>query len=185
MTKRQSKRNAAVASAKRQSNLGISDDPILLASGYWVRIRPVSAHLIDGAQAQIETPKPPIVMIEDKGREEENPSDPDYLYALERVDIERSLAATDAMILFGVELIDEEGNPTGVPEDGEWLDKLKFLEKKGLFDLSEFDFEDELDKEFAFKKLVVISTVDLPLVAMANGVRGEDIDNALGTFRGD
>ena len=183
MTKRQSKRNAAVVSAKRQSNLGISDDPILLASGYWVRIRPVSAHLIDGAQAQIETPKPPVVFIEDKGRSEENPSDPDYLHALERVDIERSLAATDAMILFGVDLIDEDGNPADVPPDSEWLDKLRFLEKKGLFSLAEYDLEDELDREFAFKKLVVISTVDLPLVAMANGVRGEDIDNALGIFQ--
>ncbi len=76
MTKRQSKRNPAVKAAKRQSNLGITNDPILLSSGYWVRIRPVSAHLIDGAQAQVKDPEVPVVFIEDKGRSEENPNDP-------------------------------------------------------------------------------------------------------------
>jgi hypothetical protein len=183
MTKRQLKRNPAVKAAKRQSNLGLSNDPILLSSGYWVRVRPVSAHLIDGAQAQVKDPEIPSVYIEEKGREEENPNDPVYLRALERVDVDRSLAATDAMILFGVELINEDETPFELPPDEQWLTKLRLLEKKGIFDLSEFDFDDELDKEFAFKKLVVITAVDLPLIAMANGVQGADIENALDTFQ--
>ena len=184
MTKRQSKRNPAVKAAKRQSNLGITNDPILLSSGYWVRIRPVSAHLIDGAQAQVKDPEIPSVYIEEKGRSEENPNDPVYLRALERVDIDRSLAATDAMILFGVELINEDESPFELPPDDVWLAKLQLLEKKGVFSLAEFDLSDELDKEFAFKKLVVITAVDLPLIAMANGVQGADIENALDTFQG-
>jgi hypothetical protein len=183
MTKRQSKRNPAIKAAKR--NAQPKQEPIQLSSGYWVRIRPVSAHLIDGAQAMIETPEPPMVFIEEKGREEQNPSDPAYLRALERVDIDRSLAATDAMILFGVELVTEDGDKYELPPDSEWLDKLNLLARKGIISLSEYDLDDPLDKEFAFKKLVVISSVDLPVVAMANGVQGIDIENALDTFPSD
>jgi hypothetical protein len=61
MTKRQSKRNPAIKAAKR--NAQPKQEPIQLSSGYWVRIRPVSAHLIDGAQAMIETPEPRIRAI--------------------------------------------------------------------------------------------------------------------------
>jgi hypothetical protein len=107
------------------------------------------------------------------------------LRALERVDIDRSLAATDAMILFGVELVTEDGDKYELPPDSEWLDKLNLLARKGIISLSEYDLDDPLDKEFAFKKLVVISSVDLPVVAMANGVQGIDIENALDTFPSD
>lgn len=175
------KKNPAIKAAKRSVKKPL-DGPIQLSSGYWVRIRPVSAHLIDGAQAMIETPQPPKVFIESKGREEENPNDPAYLHELERLDVIRSLAATDAMILFGVELVTEDGEPFELPPDGEWLSKLRLMEKRRLVDLSEYDLDDPLDKEFAFKKLVVITSVDLPVVAMANGVQGMDIDNALNTF---
>lgn len=184
MTKTQSNRNPAIKAAKRSSSSGVSKEPIQLSSGYWVRIRPVSAHLIDSAQAMVATPDPPMVYIEEKGREEQNPSDPAYLRALERVDIERSLAATDAMILFGVELVNEDGGLFELPPDSEWLDKLRLLERKGIISLSEYDLEDPLDKEFAFKKLVAVSSVDLPIVAMANGVQGIDVENALDTFPG-
>lgn len=177
------KSNPATAVAKQQSKA--ERDPVQLSTGYWVRIRPVSASLIDGAQAMIEDPPVPMVYIEAKGRDEPNPSDPAYLRALERTDTRRVIAATDAMILFGIELVDgPDGNPVGVPEDGEWLQKLRLLEKHGALKLDEFDLKDDIDREFLFKKYIVVGAPDIVLLSLASGVREEDVQNAARTFRG-
>ncbi len=156
--------------------------PVLLSTGYHVRIRPVSASLIDGAQSLVEDPEPPTVWIEDKGRSEINPSDPAYLRALERAEVARAVAASDAMIMFGVELVNEEGEDVGVP-DGLWLKKLLLMDRLGTVDLSQYDMEDPIDMEFLFKKYIVIAAPDFPIVALASGVKEEDIENALRTFQ--
>jgi hypothetical protein len=156
---------------------------VQLSTGYWARIMPVSASLIDGAQALIEDPEPPSVWIDEKGRSELNPSDPAYLRALERAEIKRAVAAADAMILFGVDIVDEKGEPIPIP-DGDWIKRLQLLDKVGTIDIGAYDFDDPIDKEFLFKKFVAVAAPDFPIISLASGVREEDVERATATFRG-
>jgi hypothetical protein len=158
------------------------DDVVQLSTGYWIRIKPVSASLIDEAQSVIKEPDVPTYYIEEKDRHEPNPSDPAYLRALERLDVERAIAAADTIILFGVDLVNEDGTPADIP-DGEWITKLKFLERRGQMDLSIYDFDDPLDREFVFKKYIAVAAPDFMIISEASGIREEDIDRAKRSFK--
>lgn len=159
-------------------------DYVRLSTGYWARIMPVSASLIDGAQALVPDPEPPEVWIEEKGRTEINPSDPAYLRALDRAEVRRAVAAADAMVLFGVEMVDENGDQIETP-GGDWLKKLQLMHRVGTIDIGAYDLEDPIDLEFLFKKYVAVAAPDFPLISLASGVREEDVDRAVATFRGD
>jgi len=176
-----SRRNPAVETAATHKD--ISDTPVKLSTGYWAKIRPVAPSLIDGSQALLEDPKPPMVYIEDLGRETENPSDPKYLRELQMMDVKRAVAAVDAMIMFGVELVDEEGNPVPPPDPSTWLPKLKLMAKMGIADLSPFDTEDPLDLEFMFKRFIAVGAPDAAMVARSSGVTEEALSQAERTFR--
>lgn len=150
---------------------------LTLARGVRAHLVPVASRLLDEVRARVPDPPVPVVKLDD-GREVENPDDPDYQRSLERAAIQRIEAASDAYILFGVELID------GVPPVGEWLPQLRLLEKLGHVDLGRFDLTDPTELEFVYKKLVAVAQVDLRVIAArSGGVREEDIQKALAFFR--
>jgi len=113
----------------------------------------------------------------DKDRDEPNPNDPKYIAAKQEADRQRGIAAIDAVVMFGVELLD------GVPDDG-WLGKLRYLEKRGLLDLESFDLDDPLDLEFLYKRYVAVSAQDIAYIMRTSGVREEDVEAAIRSFRG-
>ncbi len=168
------KKNAAVDVAKQQTAEVVRE--VTLATGYKARLKPVAASLIDEVVGRIKDPPVPVWHNEKKGRDEPNPDDPEYLAALNDLNRERGTAAIDALVMFGVELVD------GVPDDG-WDAKLQYLEKRGLIDLKEFDLSDELDRDFVFKRFIAMSAYDLTLLSSISGVREEDIAEAMETFR--
>lgn len=169
------KRRAAVKVASEME--GDKGGVVILSTGVRVKIHPVSATLIDAVQARIEDPSPPMAFIDEKGREEPNYSDPKYLRAVERAGTDRVIAAMDALILFGVELID------GLPEDESWLNNLRLLERLGTLDLSDLDLDNKLDAEFAYKRYVAMSPQDIGTVAARTGLGEGDIAAAEATFR--
>jgi len=153
-------------------------DVVILSTGYKARIRPVGASLIDDAVARIKDPPVPMYMDEAKGREEENPHDPAYLQALRDANRERAGVAMDAMVMFGIELLD------GVPEDDKWIKQLEFYAKRSGLDLSGYDLDDALEKEFLFKKYIATGTLDLLEVGRRAGLRREDVAEAVESFPG-
>lgn len=171
------KRRAAIVTAKEKRRV-TTDEIVVLSTGVRAKINPVSATLIDAVQAKIQDPDPPLVFIDEKGREEPNFSDPKYIRAMERANTDRVLAAMDAMVLFGVHLVD------GLPEDESWLRNLQLLEKMGTLDLSDLDLNDALEREFAYKRYFAMGLQDIALVANATGLSEEDIAQAEATFRG-
>jgi hypothetical protein len=173
---------AKSAAVKVAGAVADRNDPVQLSTGYWIRIKPVSASLIDEAQSVIQEPEVPTYYIEEKDRHEPNPADPAYLRALERLDVERAIAAADTIILFGVDLINEDGSPMAV-EMGDWIDKLRFLERRGQMDLSVYDFDNALDREFVFKKYIAVAAPDFMIISEASGIREEDIDRAKRSFK--
>jgi hypothetical protein len=158
--------------------------PIHLRSGYWALLTAVSASLIEEAQLTIPDPPVPTVYNKDKEREEQNPNDPAYIKAMADATARRGLAATEAVIMFGVVPCDPEGNPIDPPSDDKWLDRLKFMERRGTLDLSGYDFDDPLDREFLFKKYYVVSAPDFELLAKATGLDEEAIAAAQEKFPG-
>lgn len=153
--------------ANKQSD---ASEVITLSTGIRAKIVPVSASLIDEVTARIKDPKVPMWMNEDKGREEPNPNNPEYQEALQDAQRERGIAAMDAMLMFGVKLVDP------VPEDDEWIDSLRFL---GI----EVDDSTKMSREFSYKKLVAVGAADLKKVTAASGISEEDIAEAERTFQ--
>lgn len=148
---------------------GVDDSVHTLSTGYRAVLHPVSGALVEDVRSAIKMPKVPVVYIEAKDREEENPNDPAYLEAVERANTERGNAVLDAIITFGVELVD------GVPEDDSWLRKLQMLERRGRLDLSGFDLEDEFDREYVFKRFVAVAGADYPLIMPLHGIRAAEV----------
>jgi len=149
-----------------------------LSTGVRARIVPVSASLVDSTVSLVKNPPVPKFYNEEKGREEDNPLDPVYLAAREEAERKRIAAAIDAMIMFGVELVD------GLPEDDRWLEKLQFLARRGQLDLSGYDLEASLDREFLYKKFVAVGSADLIRIGEKAGLRPQDVSDQLKSFRG-
>jgi len=147
-----------------------TDGVVTLSTGYRANILPVSASLIDQVTAKVKDPKVPMWMNDQKGRKEPNPADPDYLRQLDEAARERGIAAMDALVMFGVELLDP------IPDDGAWIKKLVYL---GI----ELDEEDEFEIEFFFKKYVAVSAEDVTLVTRRSGMSAEEVADAERSFR--
>ena len=90
------------------------DEIHVLSTGIRVKLSSVSGTLIDDLRAAIEDPPIPVVYIDEKSREEENPNDPAYLAAVEEANRRRGVAMLDAIMIFGMELVD------GMPKDDVW-----------------------------------------------------------------
>jgi len=154
---------------------------VQLSTGVWALLQPVTAAIISEAQSEIKDPKPPMVWIEEKEREEENPNDPSYVKALEKADEQRVLAAMDAMIMMGIDLCDEDGNLVEV-EDGPWLKKLRLMAKRGMINLGDYDLDDEVERDFLYKRYIAVGVQDIALISSASGLTEEDIAKAERTF---
>ena len=146
-------------------------DIVTLRTGYRVRFLPVSPSLITDVISRIGYPAVPTVWDEKRNREIENPNDPSYIRACEDVDRARGTAALDALVLFGVELLDP------LPEDGRWMDRLALV---GI----EVDADNPIRKELAFKKYEVFKhTEDILRLRGAVELQEEDVARAAGRFR--
>lgn len=157
---------------------GGSDNIKTLPNGVKVRINPVGAALISDVTSRIKDPDVPVVFIKDKEREEPNPNDPIYLRGIEEANQQRAIAMIDTLVMFGVELLE------GIPDDDEWLKKLRFMEKRGMLDLSGYDLDDPFDREFLYKRYVLVDNTVIELVTQMSGLSAEDIKRAEDSFPG-
>jgi len=163
---------AAMAAIETAKKMREAEQPteVTLIGGVTAILHPVAPSLIQDVQLRIEDPPVPRVWIQDKDREEENPSDPSYLAGLERASQEREVAVLDAFVMMGVEL------PKGYEIPPSWIKQLKML---GL----EFDEDDPDEVEFVFKKYHTSNSVLMKLTVMS-GIREEDIAGFRDLFRG-
>lgn len=163
--------NPVIAVAKGQ----IDNEAIAVIEGIEVRVVPVSASLVDDVTKQVQDPEIPMWHNPDRERDEPNPSDPNYLKALVDANNKRTSAAMDTLIMFGIEI-------SGMPSDDKWLNKLKFLEKRGVIDLSLFNLDDPTELEFLFKKLIVANANVLSKLSEVSGITQEEVKVAETSF---
>jgi len=141
-----------------------------LSTGVRVKLKAVSSSLVSEVMQRVPEPEVPIFHDDEKDRDMPNPNDPSYLRALDEAENKRNSVATDAMLVFGVELVDP------VPDDDSWIGGLNFL---GI----EVDASDQFAREFAYKKYIAVGTPDLPLVYGASSpVSASEVAEALDGF---
>lgn len=151
------------------------NDTVTLSTGIEARMVPVGATLIDDIVASIPDPVVPVWHNEDKGIDEENPNDPNYLRALAQTERQRAVAAMEALLVFGLDL--------ELPEDDAWLNKIKFLQRRGVLDLSGYDLEDPDTLDLLYKKYIAVGTQDLITLGEKAGLNRQDVEQAAETFR--
>ncbi len=91
-----------------------ADDSVFtLSTGVVLRLKKPPPYMLMQVYSDLEgdEPKPPLVMNENKGREEPNESDPDYVAAKVRFTAATSERVLNALIVSGTEL-----DPESVPE---------------------------------------------------------------------
>lgn len=170
------KSKESITDVAKQQKTKSSDSIVFLSTGIRARIKPVPASLLDKVASHILDPDPPKQFLKEKGREEVNPFDPEYLRLKNDALTERGRATTEAMVMFGIELVDP------IPPNEEWLPPLRFLEKRGRLDLKEWNIEDEVERELLYKLFVAVANVDIMLVSQASGVSLEEVEQAMRGF---
>jgi hypothetical protein len=154
----------------------LSKNEVMLSTGVRARIRPVSATMLDEISSSVPEPAVPKQFIEAKGRDEYNPLDPAYQQEVKRSQHLRGMKTTEALIMFGIELVDP------LPDPDTWLPKLRYLEKRGTLDLSRFNLEDPFELELVFKLYLAVASPDLMYVSMASGLTEKEVAEAVTSF---
>lgn len=169
-------KSAAVQVAKEKA---ASEEKITtLSTGVRAILVPVAASLIQAVTSKIKDPEIPIWHDPDKDRDVPNPTDPTYLKQIQEASEARAMAAVDASVMFGIELVDD------IPDNG-WDKKLQYLERLGHLNLTEFDFSDELDRDFLYKRYIAVGSDDLIKIARMGGLQPDDLDAADASFPGE
>ena len=170
--------------ARRHTGDGL--EVVELSTGHLAQIRPVSLHLIFEAQSSVDEPPVPMWRNEDKGRDEPNPDDPAYIKALAEHDQRQQMAVADVMIMFGVDVVDVDGNKLGAPDDDEWVDALRLRYRLGYtkVDIDTFDLTSAIERDFLHKKYFVVGAADIStLMAKYDFLSEEDVAEAEKSFR--
>lgn len=154
-------------------------DTVTLSTSVVLKIKPVPKFFIFDVTARITKPKPPLVFIENKGREEENPDDPDYQEALEKWVINVASAGNDVALLRGSEI---ESIPERIPgpDSEDWKNEMEVL---GL----------PMIKNARARYLTWVKAIAAPLdrdinlllgeIGRLTGVSEKDVEDAVARFR--
>jgi hypothetical protein len=153
------------------------DGALTLSTGVRIIYVPVNPAVFTEVLSKMDPPRPPMVFIESKGREEQNPLDPTYLAEMDNYQGERANAIMETFALFGVELVED------LPQDDTWLKRLKVLDRLGRLDLSNYDLDDELDLRFLYVKNIAFGPDDWGAVFKAFNVTQEGVATARDGFR--
>lgn len=154
-------------------------DTVTLSTGVVLKVKPFPRLFIFAVTARIKKPKVPVVFIESKGREEENPDDPDYQEELKDWIVDVANAGNDVAFVRGSEI---ESIPEGIPgpNDEEWINEME------VFGLPMI--ENPVARYLAWIKAIAAPldsdiTLLLGEIGRLTGVSEEDVEDAVEQFR--
>lgn len=103
-----------------------SNGHIELSTGVVLRSKKINRNVFADILSEHAKPRVPVTYNHDKGREEENQQDPEYLAALNLYNTQLARAMSDALIVLGTEL---ESKPDELPgqDDPTWLEEVELL----------------------------------------------------------
>lgn len=155
---------------------------VVTSKGVKIRTSAIPNMMIAEARRKIKPPAMPKVYISDKETHEENPSDPEYVAALQDYNIRVGTMGVTAMLAFGAEVIDKP-DTVQAPEDKGWSDDL--------FEIFEVEVPAAGKGRFAaWLRLYVLTDPDLTdvldSIRKASGIVMEsEVADAQATFRPD
>ena len=97
---------------------------VTLSSGVVLGLRPVPPFALQEALRQVRQPEPPMWLNPDKGREEPNGSDPDYLAAIDRYVETRLETIANVTMALGTDLKSVPEDMPG-PDDDVWIEEME------------------------------------------------------------
>lgn len=169
------------AATVASSIAGSGENLFELQNGVVLELKPVPPIAIREAAIKHPPPKVPVVFIEDKGREEENPNDPAYMREVQRYVLEQLYRVTDVIMLLGTSI---RHVPEGVqrPEDEEWVSMLEAL----AIDLPPFN--NKYARYLSWLRLYAITSeiesgYILGRVTALSGVTEVEVQRAAAAFR--
>lgn len=152
---------------------------ITLSTGVVLTSKSVNRNIFADILSEHTAPPIPTYYNADKGREEENPQDPEYLDKLRRYNTQLARAMSDALIVLGTDL---ESKPDNLPgqDDPTWVEETELLR---LYKLTT-----RRGRYLAWVKTVAIATDDdfaaiSKSVRRAMGVPEEDVTDSAKRFR--
>lgn len=176
----------AVALALERYGKDMDENGIItLSSGVRIDTKPVPPWAIREALINLKEPEPPLVLIEEKGREEPNFSDPDYLSALSDFRSQQGMISIDLAIAMGTVVVEV---PDGIPilESDEWIDSLIDLAVISDERAKKIRFNKTQRKLAWFKFIVMGSDDDIPRIMSGNVlkmmVKERDVESAMRSF---
>lgn len=155
-------------------------DIFVAESGVVLKLKKVNGLIISELGRKIKEPRVPKVYIEDKGREEENPNDPDYLEALQDVAHQRAMLTIDTYYALGTE-------PKSIPENIKAIEDTDWSE-----DLAVIGLEVPTSgrgRYLAWLKYYILTQEEalgsllIKCTRYSGGVTEEDVEAATATFR--
>lgn len=102
------------------------DGIITLKNGVQLKKKPFPILLVQQVIGSFKYPPVPEYWDEDRKRGIKNPNNEDYIRQKDEVDTERGLAAIDAIIAFGTELVSVPEDVIKL-EDDSWIDDLELV----------------------------------------------------------
>jgi len=159
---------------------GQKEAQVTLTNGIIIQTKPISQDAIRRIIDRVDKPTIPVVFIDSRDREEENPNDPDYLDALEKYHSDILNKVYDAMFILGTSCayVPEDYYK---PESEEWV---QFLGVAGI----EINNENKFTRYRDWLKLYACSSqfdyFQLTSVLYRRvGVMEKEVIDAIGFFR--
>lgn len=175
-----------VRTAVEAADAQASRDPSLFtaSNGLRLKLKRVPQLLVLDATKHLRRPRIPMVMDPAKGREMENPNDPDYLDEVRRFVTTQSITALNIYLTLGVTVLTPLPEGVAPLESDEWSDMIHVVYP-----------ELEIPPSGPMRKLIWLKYHAVPdedlnrvlsaIALLGGAVREEDVQRAQETFRGD
>lgn len=160
---------------------------IKLHNGIVIGVKPLPPLLLQTIGAKFKTPDPPVVYMEEKGREEPNPNDPAYLQLLQVLEEQQELATQNLVLGAATHLVSV---PDGYdkPEDPGWKQSVEFAAELAGQTL-DLDTSTPVKQYLCWLRFYAMETgADVALVQalpfQLAGIREGEVQAALESFHG-
>lgn len=158
-----------------------------LSNGIVLKVKPVAPYLMTAVVKEFEYPDPPKVYMEEKGRDEENPNDPEYTKTVAEIDAARDLAVNDLLMGVGTEV---SSVPEGYfpPESDNWIDQVEFAFRITGKELN-IERSDTIRRYLCWLRFYALETqIDLALASglplQVAGIQEGEVEEVIESFRG-
>lgn len=173
---------AAEAQAAEAGRQNQSEEEITLQNGIVLKLKTVPAAMVRRVATKVEKPKIPRTDA-GKGREEENPTDPEYLDRMDEYHYVVGEATVNVILSMGVEVISVPENMSKI-EDDDWTEALEFFEVDKDYDLST-----KIGRKLAWLSYYAIAgepewLVVLGKISAMIGMTEAEVASAIESFRG-